>query len=114
MSKILTDISLDWGNRCFGPDHMKNGRIRSMRVAEEGIELAQACDVPADVVHKMVDMVYSRPKGSLVQEAGGIMVTVAVFCKRFSVVIQMMCLRQRFCVVWQSLRSILLNAISRR
>lgn len=46
MRKVLTNIIVDWGIRAFGCEHMRDPRVRALRLAEETIELAQALDVP--------------------------------------------------------------------
>lgn len=78
--KPTTDIALDWAVRCFGSEHVYNKPIRSLRIAEEAIELAQAFDIPKDKVLGLVEMVYSRPKGHPQQEIGGVMMTTTVLC----------------------------------
>jgi NTP pyrophosphatase (non-canonical NTP hydrolase) len=62
---------------------MTNRPTRALRLAEEAIELAQACDVPLGVVMQLVTTVYSRPKGDVVQELGGVMVTTGVVCYNY-------------------------------
>jgi len=80
MIKALTQIAVEWGCRCFGTEHMCNRGIRALRFAEEAIELAQACGVSEDKAAELVSVVYSRPMGSVQQEIGGSMVTLAVLC----------------------------------
>jgi NTP pyrophosphatase (non-canonical NTP hydrolase) len=64
-----------WARRVLGesawvPDE------RALRVAEEAIELAQALNVTAEDLHRLVDYVYSRPVGDPGQEVAGIFVTL--------------------------------------
>ena len=80
MIKALTKISVEWGLRCFGVDHMRNRGIRALRFAEEALELAQACGVSEAKAAELVRVVYSRPQGVIHQEVGGSMVTLAVLC----------------------------------
>lgn len=74
----LAQLAWQWGVRCFGEDHMHDRGVRSLRLAEEAIEAAQACDVTKEKMHQLVDMVYARPHGGLRQELGGVLVTTAV------------------------------------
>jgi hypothetical protein len=76
----MTLIAADWGKRCFGEAHMRDLKIRSLRLAEEAVELAQASGVGAGQMHALVDAVYERPVGDQYQEAGGVALTLAVFC----------------------------------
>ena len=80
MIKALTQIAVEWGLRCFGSEHMRDGGIRALRFAEEAIELAQACGVSEEKASEVVRVVYSRPPGMLHQEVGGSMVTLSVLC----------------------------------
>lgn len=81
MIRTLTDIAYEWGCRCFGAAHMLNTHTRALRFAEESIELAQACRVSKETMHRLVDMIYAKAPGSQFQEAGGVMVTFSVLCK---------------------------------
>lgn len=81
MIKALTQIAVEWGIRCFGVDHMRNRRIRALRFAEEAVELAQACGVSEEKAAELVHVVYSRPQGTIHQELGGSMVTLAVLSR---------------------------------
>jgi len=74
----LQMLAFEWGTRCFGKDHMINQRIRSLRHAEEAIELAQVCGVELELMHKLVDVVYSRPHGLPRAELGGSLLTAGV------------------------------------
>ena len=79
---VMTRLAYNWGERCFGFDHMKNLRVRSLRCAEEAIELAQCLEVDRVQMHKLVDMVYDRPSGEVFQELGGVLLTTSVLCHR--------------------------------
>lgn len=78
--KPIAVIALDWDVRCFGRDHVFNGAVRSLRVAEEAIELVQSFDIEKEKALALVEMVYSRPKGNPRQEIGGVMMTITVMC----------------------------------
>lgn len=78
--KPLHQLALDWATRSFGRDHVTNLPIRSLRLAEEATELAQAYGVPREKMLDLVNIVYDRPRGDPVQEIGGVMMTVVVLC----------------------------------
>lgn len=77
---IITRIIYDWGVRCFGADHMHNNQERALRMAEEAIELCQCIGVPIDKIKLCADIVYQRPRGTPLQEMGGVFVTSHAFC----------------------------------
>ena len=56
-----------------------NPGTRSLRVFEEGAELAQACDVPYELAEQCLRDVYSRKKGDVSQEVGGVLMTIFLF-----------------------------------
>jgi NTP pyrophosphatase (non-canonical NTP hydrolase) len=76
-------LAVDWGYRCFGMDHIIDKRVRSLRCAEEAVELAQACEVDKETMLKLVEVVYSRPVGDPKQEIGGVLVTAAIMANVF-------------------------------
>lgn len=76
--RALTNIIVDWGERAFGREHMRDPRVRALRLAEEVVELAQALNVPRAQMVKLVEVVYSRPAGQPYQELGGVQVCLAV------------------------------------
>lgn len=76
----LNQLALDWAIRCFGSEHVYDGPTRSLRIGEEAVELMQAYEVPKEKALQLVEMVYARPIGSVTQEIGGILMTVAVLC----------------------------------
>lgn len=65
-----------WCQEVLGPESSANVEERSVRTAEEAIELTQACGVDAETLHKLVDYVYSRPAGKPAQEIAGTLVTL--------------------------------------
>lgn len=75
---LMARIAFEWGERCFGKEHMRDLSVRSLRLAEEAVELAQASNVDRDMMHKLVDVVYDRPHGDQHQELGGVLLTAAV------------------------------------
>lgn len=66
----------DWCVAAFGDDHARSIQQRGVRLAEEAIEAAQACGCDKDMLHRLIDHVYSKPVGDLRQEAGGVGVTL--------------------------------------
>lgn len=85
INRSLVRIVVDWGERAFGRDHIRDRRVRALRFAEEAVELAQALGVPKEQVARLVDVVYSRPAGEDIQEIGGSMVCLAVLCDTLGV-----------------------------
>lgn len=73
-----TFIALDWAMRCFGRDHVFDVKIRSLRMAEEAIEAAQAAGISKEKMLLLVESVYAKPHGELCQEIGGVMLTATV------------------------------------
>lgn len=65
-----------WCVAAFGDDHAKSIEQRGIRMVEEAIEGGQACGCSAEMIHRLVDHIYSKPVGELSQELGGIGVTV--------------------------------------
>lgn len=69
-----------WMLECFGADIANDGQERNHRFLEEALELVQACGATAGEAHLLVDYVFGRPVGERVQEAEGVMVTLAALC----------------------------------
>lgn len=76
--QVLTRIATDWARRCFGDDHVRNLKIRSLRNLEETVELAQATGLPRETALLCVNKVYDKPVGNVDQEIGGAMMTLVV------------------------------------
>lgn len=83
--KPTTAIALDWAVRSFGVEHVNNLPVRSLRLAEEAVELTQAFGVPKDKMIDLINIVYDRPRGEPVQEIGGVMMTVTILCAAFGI-----------------------------
>lgn len=71
-------LALDWALRCFGREHVENLPVRALRVAEEAVELAQACGIPKEKMLDLVEIVYARPRGQFTQEVGGVLMTINI------------------------------------
>lgn len=69
-------LTAAWCTAAFGIDHATSLPQRGIRHIEESIELAQAAGCDKDMIHKLVDHVYSRPVGLLSQEIGGVGITL--------------------------------------
>lgn len=78
---------VDWLRACFG-DVSRDQEERTHRFLEEAIELAQASGCTKYEAMQLVDYVYSRPKGEIDQEVGGVMVTLAGLCSASGVDMQ--------------------------
>lgn len=65
-----------WVRKVFDEATATNAPERSLRLVEEAIELAQACGVGAEALHRLVDYVLDRPVGDPAQEVAGTMVTL--------------------------------------
>ncbi len=65
-----------WVRKVFSEKETTDVPERALRMAEEALELAQACEVDAATLHRLVDYVMSRPVGKPAQEIAGTMVTV--------------------------------------
>lgn len=66
----------DWVVRTFGKESAHNATERALRTVEEVVELAQACNVDAATLHKLVDYVYARPVGEAGREIAGSLITL--------------------------------------
>lgn len=65
-----------WLCDAFGYEESSSIPHRGIRLLEESAEAAHAAGVDLAMAHKMLDYVWSRPKGELEQELGGVGVTV--------------------------------------
>lgn len=69
-----------WAVECFGGEIAFDKIQRNHRFLEEALELVQALDCTRSEAHQLVDYVFSRPAGDVVQEVGGVMTTLATLC----------------------------------
>lgn len=69
-----------WMMACFGPEISADRIERNHRFLEEALELVQSRGCTASEAHQLVDYVFARPVGDPMQEAGGVMVTLAALC----------------------------------
>ncbi|MDB5606706.1 MAG: hypothetical protein JWP25_3606 [Bradyrhizobium sp.] len=73
-------VVIEWGERCFGIDHMRDKIVRAARFFEEAAELVQAVGLSRDHAMRAFDHVYSREAGTPAQEAGGVANTLMALC----------------------------------
>lgn len=73
-------VVIEWGERCFGTDHMRDRIVRAARFFEEAAELVQSVGLSRDHAMRAFDHVYSRPAGTPAQEAGGVANTLMALC----------------------------------
>ena len=69
-----------WMMACFGHEISADRSERNHRFLEEALELVQSCGCTASEAHQLVEYVFGRPVGDPMQEAGGVMVTLAALC----------------------------------
>lgn len=72
---------VQWAISCFGANARANKVERDYRFAEEALELLQARGnlSKADIT-RVMDAVYEKPPGRVIQEVGGLMTTLANLC----------------------------------
>ncbi len=70
----------DWVVACFGPDVALDRVERNHRFLEESLELVQALGCTREDAHALVEYTFGRPPGDVIQEVGGVLVTLAALC----------------------------------
>jgi NTP pyrophosphatase (non-canonical NTP hydrolase) len=70
----------EWTAKCFGDAVDLDRPTRQAQLLEEALECVQAAGLPKNTVQGLVDLVYSKPAGSLNGEIGDVMTSVAAFC----------------------------------
>lgn len=70
----------DWMLACFGPEITYDKIERNHRFLEEALELIQSNGCTKEEALLLVEYVFNRPKGEMMQEIGGVMVTLAALC----------------------------------
>jgi hypothetical protein len=66
---------LSWAEDTFGPVAIDD-RERTLRFLEEAIELVHALHTPSDLIHAIVERVYSRDHGNVPREIGQVQMTL--------------------------------------
>lgn len=65
---------------------MRNSHMeRAYRLVEESLEAAQAVHMSKADALRLVEYVYSRPKGDPYQEAGGCLIVLAAYCTSLAI-----------------------------
>lgn len=77
-----------WVVEVLGAEAANDMQERGDRLLEEVLELLQAHGYDAARVSALCNYVYGRPVGEPVQEAGGVMVTLAAFCRAAAIDMQ--------------------------
>lgn len=72
----IQDRVATWVRSTFGEAAIIDVPERALRLAEQALELTQACGLDAATLHRLVDYVFGRPVGEAGQELGGCMVTL--------------------------------------
>lgn len=80
LGQTFQDGVAEWMGQCFLPSLYSNMTERGDRLLEEVLELLQAHGYDPSRVATLVAYVFGRPVGEPVQEAGGVMVTLAAYC----------------------------------
>lgn len=75
---------LNWAETNFG-SIARNRDERAARLVEEAIEIAQAENVPLEIVKKISDRVYSRQSGDVRQEIGGLAITLDALAENLGI-----------------------------
>lgn len=79
------DKVADWIGRVFTSAELIDIPERALRVLEESCELAQAAGCTKEQAHKLIDYVFSRPKGAIAFEIAGTMVTLYALAQVYDV-----------------------------
>lgn len=77
-----------WAIECFGKHYALAQDERSFRFLEEALELVQASGLSYNDVMNSVDYVFNRAAGTVGQEAGGTIITLALLCESNGVSLQ--------------------------
>ena len=85
MVKVIKDLSFfdfqttaeQWFYKCFPSHNIKSlKKERSLRFAEESIELLQATGLSKEQVLAIVDSVYNKPSGDVLDELGDALLAI--------------------------------------
>lgn len=72
---------MNWAQAAFGVDEATSLPQRGLRLLEEALEAFQACGGDEAMAHKLAAFVFTRPKGEIGQELGGVAVTALVLAE---------------------------------
>lgn len=79
ISQTAIKMTTDWLRQCFSPQICNTPLERVLRVAEEAIELGQANGMEKEHALALVEQVYSKPPGEVMQEEGGLLVCLLAY-----------------------------------
>lgn len=94
-----------WMHECFGREIAADRMERNHRFLEEALELVQACGCTQSEAYQLVEYVFGRPTGEVIQECGGVMVTLAALCNTHAIEMQA-CGDRELARVWQNIDKI--------
>lgn len=97
-SPIQTQITT-WAHITFREENVLDRMERGFRFCEESLELVQAIGIDKEDIYKLIDYVYSRPKGDKKQEIGGVLTTLAVLASVHDLDIDL-CVRDELKRIW--------------
>lgn len=89
--KVLTN----WARECFGEEQVESHKVRALRLLEEAIEFAQACEVTMFDVERLMHHVYSQPADDATLELAQVGVTAVVAASSFGVQFSQILARER-------------------
>lgn len=75
MMKNWQSMVAKWVRSTFGDECQVDTRERGLRLVEEALELGQSVGITREDALAVLQQVYSRPKGEVHQEFGGLMIT---------------------------------------
>lgn len=74
-----------WLLACFGEKISRDKTERNHRFLEEALELVQSGGCTRSEAYQLVDYVYGRDVGEMMQEVGGVMNTLAALCLAYGI-----------------------------
>lgn len=89
-----------WARECLGIPTFNDRLERCARLLEEALECAQAGGLRQEDALRLLYSVYARPPGIIMQEVGGVALTLAAFCSVFGVSLNY-CAMEELARVWR-------------
>lgn len=84
MIETFQQRAQQWAEETFGDD-ARNSRERGCRLIEETAELTQVMGVSKDILHQIIDHVYSRPYGILAYEIADVAIILSGIAQMYGV-----------------------------
>jgi NTP pyrophosphatase (non-canonical NTP hydrolase) len=79
------DRCKEWAVECFGqPLATEDMKERAQRFMEEAAELTQAVGMTREQAHALVDWKYDGARGTIADEVGGVLITLALLCETYN------------------------------